>query len=95
MSVAEGAARAARGRWRHLIVTLILLVSNRGRPCDLRRAGTVRTPGPNPTKVVGMSTASEALPGLMTLEELTSRVGMSVRNIRFYTPKGLVPPPIR
>ncbi|MDV3296334.1 MAG: MerR family transcriptional regulator [Brachybacterium paraconglomeratum] len=42
-----------------------------------------------------MSTASEALPGLMTLEELTSRVGMSVRNIRFYTTKGLVPPPIR
>jgi DNA-binding transcriptional MerR regulator len=32
---------------------------------------------------------------LLTLEELTSRVGMSVRNIRFYTTKGLVPPPIR
>src|SRR4051794_41694418 len=36
------------------------------------------------------------LPGqLMTLDELTRRVGMSVRNIRFYTTKGLVPPPIR
>lgn len=33
--------------------------------------------------------------GLLTLEELTARVGMSVRNIRFYTTKGLVPPPIR
>lgn len=32
---------------------------------------------------------------LLTLEELTARVGMSVRNIRFYTTKGLVPPPIR
>ncbi len=32
---------------------------------------------------------------LLTLEELTDRVGMSVRNIRFYTSKGLVPPPIR
>jgi DNA-binding transcriptional MerR regulator len=32
---------------------------------------------------------------LLTLEELTERVGMSVRNIRFYTTRGLVPPPIR
>jgi DNA-binding transcriptional MerR regulator len=32
---------------------------------------------------------------LLTLEELTDRVGMSVRNVRFYTTKGLVPPPIR
>ena len=32
---------------------------------------------------------------LLTLEELTKRVGMSVRNVRFYTSKGLVPPPIR
>lgn len=32
---------------------------------------------------------------LLTLEELTTRVGMSVRNVRFYTTKGLVPPPIR
>lgn len=33
--------------------------------------------------------------GLLTLEELTARVGMSVRNIRFYTSRGLVPPPVR
>ena len=32
---------------------------------------------------------------VMTLEQLTERVGMSVRNIRFYTTKGLVPPPLR
>jgi DNA-binding transcriptional MerR regulator len=32
---------------------------------------------------------------LLSLEELTERVGMSVRNVRFYTTKGLVPPPIR
>jgi DNA-binding transcriptional MerR regulator len=32
---------------------------------------------------------------LLTLDELTKRVGMSVRNVRFYTTKGLVPPPIR
>jgi DNA-binding transcriptional MerR regulator len=32
---------------------------------------------------------------LMTLDELTGRVGMSVRTVRFYTGKGLVPPPIR
>ena len=32
---------------------------------------------------------------LMTLDELTGRVGVSVRNVRFYTTRGLVPPPIR
>ncbi|WP_426245481.1 MerR family transcriptional regulator [Nocardioides sp. LHG3406-4] len=33
--------------------------------------------------------------GLLTLDELTARVGISVRNVRFYTTRGLVPPPIR
>lgn len=33
--------------------------------------------------------------GLLTLDELTVRVGLSVRNVRFYTSRGLVPPPIR
>ena len=37
----------------------------------------------------------QVTPELLTLEELTNRVGMSVRNVRFYTTKGLVPPPIR
>lgn len=37
----------------------------------------------------------ESVRELLTLDELTNRVGMSVRNIRFYTTKGLVPPPIR
>ncbi|MCD6638968.1 MAG: MerR family transcriptional regulator, partial [Nocardioides sp.] len=32
---------------------------------------------------------------LLTLEELTERVGLSVRNVRFYTSRGLVPPPLR
>src|SRR5690349_25110302 len=44
-------------------------------------AAEVDTPGPGPA--------------LLTLDELTARVGMSVRNVRFYTSKGLVPPPIR
>lgn len=38
---------------------------------------------------------SDEAPELLTLDDLTSRVGMSVRNVRFYTTKGLVPPPIR
>ena len=32
---------------------------------------------------------------LLTLEELTARVGLTVRTVRFYTSRGLVPPPIR
>ncbi|WP_203338259.1 MerR family transcriptional regulator [Nocardioides limicola] len=31
----------------------------------------------------------------LTLTEVTQRVGMSVRNVRFYTSRGLVPPPVR
>jgi DNA-binding transcriptional MerR regulator len=42
-----------------------------------------------------MNDSGESLRELLTLDELTNRVGMSVRNIRFYTTKGLVPPPIR
>ncbi len=42
-----------------------------------------------------MRHTTEAPSDEITLEELTKRVGMSVRNIRFYTTKGLVPPPIR
>ena len=37
----------------------------------------------------------EAVDDLLTLAELCERVGMSVRNVRFYTSRGLVPPPIR
>jgi len=32
---------------------------------------------------------------LLTLDELTERVGISVRNVRFYTTRGLLPPPIK
>jgi len=42
-----------------------------------------------------MTNTTEVVNDLMTLDELTKRVGMSVRNVRFYTTKGLVPPPIR
>ena len=42
-----------------------------------------------------MDETVDQLRGLLTLDELTNRVGMSVRNVRFYTTKGLVPPPIR
>ena len=42
-----------------------------------------------------MDESVETLRELLTLDELTHRVGMSVRNVRFYTTKGLVPPPIR
>jgi DNA-binding transcriptional MerR regulator len=42
-----------------------------------------------------MSEATDTAHELMTLDELTRRVGVSVRNVRFYTTRGLVPPPIR
>lgn len=42
-----------------------------------------------------MPETADTVAQLMTLDELTKRVGMSVRNVRFYTTKGLVPPPIR
>ena len=32
---------------------------------------------------------------MLTLDELCDRVGLSVRNVRFYTSRNLVPPPIR
>ncbi len=32
---------------------------------------------------------------LLTLDELCARVGLTVRNVRFYTSRNLVPPPIR
>lgn len=34
-------------------------------------------------------------PVLLTLDELTQRTGLTVRTVRFYTSRGLVPPPIR
>jgi len=37
----------------------------------------------------------EETAGLMTLEEITARAATSVRNVRFYTSKGLLPAPIR
>jgi DNA-binding transcriptional MerR regulator len=55
-----------------------------------------RTTGVAPSEPKGpMSEPAEAAAELITLDALTRRVGMSVRNIRFYATKGLVPPPIR
>jgi DNA-binding transcriptional MerR regulator len=45
--------------------------------------------------VVKEDRAAVATVTLLSLEQLTDRVAMSVRNVRFYTTKGLVPPPIR
>ena len=42
-----------------------------------------------------MAESAEPRAELLTLDELADRVGLSVRNIRFYTTRGLVPPPIR
>ena len=57
----------------------------------IRRQPTA-TPAPEPRPE---APAADASAGLMTLDELTARVGMSVRNVRFYTTRGLVPPPVR
>ena len=60
-----------------------------GTTSDAGATGSTPSPAPSPG-------SAEAKPEeLLTLEELTTRVGMSVRNVRFYTSKGLVPPPIR
>jgi len=47
------------------------------------------------TEATPLQAVPDADRDLLTLDELTARVGMSVRNVRFYTSKGLVPPPIR
>jgi DNA-binding transcriptional MerR regulator len=36
-----------------------------------------------------------AMTDLLTVEELSARVGMTVRTLRFYASRGLVPPPVR
>lgn len=40
-----------------------------------------------------MSEVSEE--ALLSLDELTEQVGVSARNVRFYTSRGLLPPPLR
>jgi len=42
-----------------------------------------------------MTAETVAEDDLISLDELTERTGISVRNIRFYTTRGLLPPPIR
>jgi len=41
------------------------------------------------------ASGSDAADDLLTLDEFTERVGLSVRTVRFYTSRGLIPPPIR
>lgn len=67
----------------------------------------VKSTGPTDGPIEGVTRATPARPGasgpapvddggdLLTLDELTRRTGLSVRTVRFYTAKGLVPPPIR
>lgn len=45
--------------------------------------------------VMDESTEPGAQESLLTLDELTQRAGITVRTLRFYTTRGLVPPPIR
>lgn len=41
------------------------------------------------------STVDESAADELTVEELSARTGISVRNLRFYTTRGLVPPPTK
>jgi len=59
--------------------------------CDTNTVTVVNVATITQTTLGGPAVTSE----LLTLEDITKRVGMSVRNVRFYTTKGLVPPPIR
>ncbi|CAM3498951.1 helix-turn-helix domain-containing protein [Nocardioides zeicaulis] len=43
----------------------------------------------------GLDERTGATDGLMSLDELTARTGVSARNVRFYASRGLVPPPVR
>jgi len=45
--------------------------------------------------VSNVASGSGAADDLLTLDEFTERVGLSVRTVRFYTSRGLIPPPIR
>ena len=59
---------------------------------------TATRPGASPAPYDGKDrrvTTDVTTDQLLTLDQLTERVGMSVRNIRFYTSRGLVPPPVR
>lgn len=42
-----------------------------------------------------METAVDERVNELTVEELSARTGISIRNLRFYTTKGLVPPPAK
>lgn len=46
-------------------------------------------------EVADDSPGADGAGDLLTLDQVCERVGMSVRNVRFYTTRGLVPPPLR
>src|SRR5687768_16763421 len=56
---------------------------------------TVRVVNQPIRDVISLMSAAESATDLLSLEELTERVGVSVRNVRFYTSRGLLPSPIR
>ena len=62
-----------------------------------RPPGVVSDGDTTTVTVVSDSVADQVdeLRGLLTLDQVTNRVGLSVRNIRFYTARGLLPPPLR
>src|SRR5690554_6571855 len=62
--------------------TITVMVKSKGRPTDVSHAASEHDSG----RPSGQ---------LLTLDEFTERVGLSVRTVRFYTTRGLIPPPIR
>ncbi|WP_328994433.1 MerR family transcriptional regulator [Kribbella sp. NBC_01245] len=43
----------------------------------------------------GVSASADAGTATLTVDELSARVGMTVRTLRFYAGRGLIPPPVR
>lgn len=62
------------------------MVKSEGRATDITRGFSGDGAAPH---------AGDGTDRLLTLTELTERVGITVRTVRFYTTKGLLPPPIR
>ncbi|WP_079023818.1 MerR family transcriptional regulator [Streptomyces odonnellii] len=60
-----------------------------------RTGATGRTgPGTASETGTGAGTGSRAKPPTLTVDELAARTGVTVRTIRFYSSRGLLPPPV-